>query len=265
MGGRKLSGNKRVPDDVFDASWYEEVLLPVAPACNMLCNFCSVDRDCICNGNDPDCDNRALTVKQAVELAVEVSRRGNGVKNVRIAGPCEPLFNLQTFEVLKRLRQHAVKLVPCIATNGLELPLKAVDIAELGVKAVDVCINAYSTDTARKLYTNIIKDKTVLTHPEEIHWVLLDSQLKGIEKCLSLDIQIRVFALYLPGINDGDLPAIAKTCGGMGVGHMCIISSAPGGKLSKYRAPDLGEMIRMKAELSKHIENIQIRSFMSAI
>lgn len=250
-----------VPDCRLIGRWFDELQLYVAPSCNMLCNFCSKGSDCISNGNNPTCLSRAMTPRQAVNWAELSVARDSRIKVVKITGPGEPLFNLQTFEVLKRLKPRLPGIIPAVSTNGLLLEEKAEELARLGVKMVDIAINAVSSDIMMKLYSKLILPGNVLAGTHEMARLLHKAQFEGLKKCLGLGMTVKINSVYFPGVNDEDILQVAKECISLGDVSMCIISGFPGGKLARLRPPALWEMSDLRNRVGRIIPEIQLKTF----
>jgi nitrogen fixation protein NifB len=250
---------------VLDSKWFEaldnELLLPVAPACNMMCRFCSKNSDCISNGNNPESLSRVMTPRQAVRWAAAVSRKNRKIKVLKISGPGEPLCNVQTFEVLRRLKYEMPDFVYCVSTNGLLLEEKADELAAVGVRSVDVSMNAFSKAAAARLYSRVIKGSSIITSPAELADCIYNSQTGGIKRCMDMGIKVKINAVYFPGVNDGDIDSIAVWCLKMGIENICLIAGMSPGKFSTLRLPSISELIGIQQKLLKVIKSVQVKSF----
>ena len=75
-----------------DAHQYARIHLPVAPACNIQCNYCNRKFDCS-NETRPGVVSNLLSPAQAVHRFQSVKQRMPELKVVGIAGPGDPLAN----------------------------------------------------------------------------------------------------------------------------------------------------------------------------
>jgi nitrogen fixation protein NifB len=246
-------------------AWFEELALPAVPSCNMMCNFCSRDCDCILSGNNPEYLSKVMTPRQALNWAVATANKNKRVKVIKVSGPGEPLCNFQTFEVLRRLNEQLPGHIYSVSTNGLLLDDKANELARLNVKIVNVSLNAVSPYTILKLYSRIIKGNEIIVNSLRMAGVLMESTIRGIRKCRQYGIKVKVNTVYFPGINDSDLMTIASKCKDLGVNSLCIMSIRSKGKLTNLRTPDLSEMLGIKEELSKIFRNVEIKSFVPSV
>ena len=75
--------------------------IPVAPKCNIQCNYCIRDFDCV-NESRPGVTTKVLNPEESVEMVRKVMAKYNYIKVIGIAGPGEPLANEETLETLRK-------------------------------------------------------------------------------------------------------------------------------------------------------------------
>ena len=93
--------------------------LPVAPACNMQCNYCNRDFECV-NESRPGVSSGILLPWQAADYLDEVLERIKNIAVVGIAGPGDPFANPgETLATLHLVRERHPEMMLCVATNGL--------------------------------------------------------------------------------------------------------------------------------------------------
>ena len=86
---------------------FARVHLPVAPRCNLQCNFCNRKFDCM-NESRPGVTSAILPPSQAVPYLEEVSARVPNLSVVGIAGPGDPFANpVETMETLVGERRRS--------------------------------------------------------------------------------------------------------------------------------------------------------------
>jgi len=229
----------------------KELSLPVAPACNMMCSFCTKNIECMCNGNSIGVIRRTLTPRQGVNYVLDSLKLDGEIYRIRINGPGEPLANTQTYEVLKRLNVATPKLSFAISTNGLDLYDRVDELASLNVDSIDVSFSAYYDETIAVLYSRIIKAGDVINDYRHIKEELLIGQIEGIKKCIDYGMEVNINSMYFPGINDNDMLAIAALCSKLGVNLIKYVSCYPNGKLKNIHVPTLRELEFKKDEISK--------------
>ena len=101
---------------------FARIHLPVAPACNIQCNYCNRKYDCS-NESRPCVTSGVLSPEQALEKVIMVKQSLDNLSVIGIAGPGDALANPSaTFETLRLMKAFDSELIPCISTNGLNMP-----------------------------------------------------------------------------------------------------------------------------------------------
>jgi nitrogen fixation protein NifB len=195
---------------------YARIHLPVAPACNIQCNYCNRKYDCS-NESRPGVTSTKLTPQEAVKKVMFIGGEIKELSVVGIAGPGDALANpKKTFETFSLIRKYAPDQRLCLSTNGLLLVDYIDEIEAAGVDHVTVTINTLDPEVGAKIYPWIYFKKKRFTGVEAAK-ILLDRQLEGIAKCVERGILIKANSVLIPGINDKDLPNVSKKLREMGV------------------------------------------------
>jgi len=213
--------------------------LPVAPRCNIQCNYCIRDFDCV-NESRPGVTTRVLSPMQAVEMLGKALEKFPYIKVVGIAGPGEPLANEETFETLRLLHEQYPNVIKCISTNGLLLPDKVNLLEKYDVGNVTVTLNAIDPEIGAKIYEWVSYQGKRYKGVEGAK-LLLDNQLKGIELAVSRKMFVKINTVYIPGVNEDHIPAIAKKVGEMCVYNFNLIPLIPQYRFADVKPPT-GEM-----------------------
>ena len=87
--------------------------LPVAPKCNIQCNYCVRKFDCV-NESRPGVTSEVLNPQQALEKVREIIDQYHFIKVVGIAGPGDPLDNEETFETFRLIHEANPHLILCV-------------------------------------------------------------------------------------------------------------------------------------------------------
>ena len=215
--------------------------LPVAPRCNIQCNYCIRDFDCV-NESRPGVTTKVLDPEEAVKMVRNVLEKYTYIKVIGIAGPGEPLANEETMETLRRLHEEFPNVIKCISTNGLLLPEKIDLLEKYDVGNVTVTLNAIDPAIGAKIY-QFVDYHGKRYEGLEAARILLENQLKGIELAVARHMIVKVNTVYIPGINEEHIPAIAKKVGEMGVYTFNVIPLIAQYKFS-HIAPPTPEMKR---------------------
>ena len=180
--------------------------VPVAPKCNIFCNFCTRD---INNEEDrPGVAGCIMKPDDAITHVNDVTAEGP-ISVVGVAGPGDSLANEETFEFFEKLAKEQPDLIKCMSTNGLLLPKYADKLAELGVNSVTVTINAVDPEIAEKIYSFIKYEGKVYKGREAVE-ILIKNQLDGVEKAAANGMVVKVNSVLIPGLNDEHIVEIAK-------------------------------------------------------
>ena len=222
-------------------SRYSRIHLPVAPACNLGCNYCERQIGGMSyHSYRPAVTDRILTPKEALAKVAQYMA-GADLKPaptvVGIAGPGEPLHNPSTFETLRLVRDHYPELMLCLSTNGLLLPKCAERLRDLGVRTLTVTLNTIDPKIGERIYAYVRHNGEVLKDLEGAK-ALLENQLIGIEEAIKLGLVVKVNSILIPGINDdGHLEEVASTVKDLGVYIQNITPLIPLGKFRHLESP----------------------------
>jgi len=214
--------------------------LPVAPRCNIQCNYCIRKLD--------KCEHRpgvAGAILNPQEALVRVDKYVREMPNLRvvgIAGPGESLANEETFETLKLVHEKYPELIKCVASNGLLLPEKVEQLLEVGVSSVTVTINAVDPEVAARIYSFVrYHDKTY--RGVEGAKLLLEKQFLGVKMASEAGLNVKVNTVLIPEINFEQIKEIARKAKESGAMLMNIIPLIPLHRLEKERAPECEELM----------------------
>ena len=188
---------------------YARMHLPVAPACNIQCNYCNRKYDCA-NESRPGVVSEILTPREALLKAQAVAKAIPQLSVIGIAGPGDPLANpVRTFETLSLIREAMPDIKLCISTNGLTLVDHVDELLTLGVDHVTVTINTLDEVIAAQIYKWIyFKGKRY--EGVEGAKILIQQQMKGLEALSKAGILTKINSVMIPGINDQHLPLLSE-------------------------------------------------------
>jgi len=229
--------------------------IPVAPKCNIQCNYCIRDFDCV-NESRPGVTTRVLNPDESMEMVQKVVDKYDYIKVVGIAGPGEPLANEETFETLKRLHEKHPNVIKCISTNGLLLPDKIDLLQKYDVGNITVTLNAIDPEIGAKIYQFVDYQGKRYTGLEAAK-LLLSQQMKGIEEAIKRNMIVKINTVYIPGINDDHIPAIAKKVGEMGVYTFNLIPLIAQYKFANITPPTQEMKRKMQDECSKYVKQMR--------
>jgi len=233
---------------------YGRIHLPVAPACNIQCGYCVRKYDCA-NESRPGVTSRVLTAAEAFERVGAVVGRDERITVVGVAGPGDPLANEATFELFRAVGREFPEITLCASTNGLMLPARVDELAESGVKSLTVTINTLSPKTAARIYRWVRYEGETLKG-EEAGERLVGNQWLGLKEAVKAGMVVKVNTILLPGINDGEIPDIARAAGALGAAVMNVMPLIPQGTFEGFRPPDRSELDAMRLKCGDSISQI---------
>jgi nitrogen fixation protein NifB len=222
------------------------VHLPVAPRCNIQCAFCERRICAHLTMQHPGWAERLLAPQEAAELVRRLVIAHPGEKFVvGVAGPGEPLENLETFEALALVQQEHPSLVRCISTNGLLLAEKLPQLLEVGVSALTVTVNAPDAEVGERIYAWVQYGGRAWRGAEGAR-ILVEQQFRGIEAALRSGLAVKVNTVLIPGVNDQHVARLAFRLRELGVGLMNIMPLIPSGQMRGIPAPTCEELQRAR-------------------
>ena len=229
--------------------------LPVAPKCNVQCNYCIRKFDCV-NESRPGVTSEILKPKQALEKVKEIISQYHFIKVVGIAGPGDPLDNEETFETFRLVHEEYPHLILCVSTNGLLLPDKINLLEKYGVTNITVTMNAIDPEIAAKIYQYIDYNGKRYYSSREMGEILVSRQLEGIKMAIAKKMLIKINTVYIPGINDHHIPDIAKKISEMGVYIHNIIPLIAQAKFAHILPPTMEEKIAMQEKCKPYVRQM---------
>lgn len=217
---------------------FGRVHLPVAPRCNVQCNFCNRKYDCVSESR-PGVTSSILSPDQAIAYLDMVMRRRRDIAVVGIAGPGDPFANPQeTMETLRLVRHRYPEMILCVASNGLELAPYVEDLASLKVSHVTITVNAVDLKILEKIYAWVRYQKRVLKSQDGAR-LLLERQLEAIRNLKEHGVVVKVNSIIIPGINDHHVPEVARVTGSLGADILNAVPHYPneGAKFAHITEP----------------------------
>ncbi|MDR1608678.1 MAG: nitrogenase cofactor biosynthesis protein NifB [Deltaproteobacteria bacterium] len=197
------------------SSVYARLHLPVAPECNLSCNYCRRDLDCP-NESRPGVTSQILKPYEALERFLAVKAKLPNLKIVGVAGPGESLANFEALsETLRLIRQNDPMIKFCLSTNGALLPIYVERLKDLGVNYLTITINTVDPRVGAKIYKEVNYLGRVYTGQEGAS-LLLANQLGGLKMAVALGLKVKVNTVVIRGINQEGVTEVAKVAADLG-------------------------------------------------
>lgn len=205
---------------------YGRVHLPVAPNCNVQCNYCNRKFDCV-NESRPGVSSAILAPSQATEYMRMITNRGTEIAVVGIAGPGDPFANpVETFETIKQVRTQFPDMLFCLSSNGIDVAQHINKIIETGVTHVTITMNAIEPEIAAQIYAWVRFNKKIY-RGLEAGKLVIERQTEAIKLLKQHNITVKINTIILPGINEHHIVEVAKYVSSLGADLMNCIPVHP--------------------------------------
>jgi nitrogen fixation protein NifB len=232
--------------------------LPVAPRCNVQCNFCDRRFDCV-NESRPGVTSAVLTPQQAVYYLDRAMERSPAIRVAGIAGPGDPFATPQeTLETLRLVRNRYPRMLLCVASNGLEVAAHAADLAQFQVSHVTLTVNAVDPEIGARIYTWVRAGIRVLRGVDAAA-VLLERQRAAIAELKRHGVTVKINTIVMPGINDQHTAEVARGVAACGADIMnCIPVYPVAGTLFEALEPlDGGKLAELRQGTAEFLPQMQ--------
>ena len=218
---------------------FGRIHLPVAPRCNIQCNFCNRKYDCM-NESRPGVTSAVLSPQQAVDYLSHVVDKRPEIVVMGIAGPGDPFANPEeTMQTLRLTRDRYPEMILCLASNGLGIGPHIDELATMNVSHVTITLNAIDPKIGAKIYSWVRDYKTPL-RGEAAAELLLERQLDAVRRMKALGMTVKINTIIIPGVNDEHIPEVAKAVAELGADIMNCMALVPvkGAVFEDLPAPD---------------------------
>lgn len=233
---------------------YGRIHLPVAPRCNIQCNFCNRKYCCI-NESRPGVTSTVLTPQQALAYLGKVMEKRPEITVMGIAGPGDPFANPEeTMETLRLVRRKYPKMILCVASNGLNVAPYVDEMADLKLSHVTLTINAIDPTIGVEIYAWVRDGKRPL-RGQDAAAVLNAHQMDALVRLKARGITVKVNSIIIPGVNDDHIPEIARKVSALGADIMNCMPLVPvaGAAFENISAPDTLTTARLRLQSGVHL------------
>ncbi|MDW7771449.1 MAG: nitrogenase cofactor biosynthesis protein NifB [Desulfobulbaceae bacterium] len=205
---------------------YGRVHLPVAPRCNIKCNYCNRKYDCV-NESRPGVTSTVLSPDQALYYMDRVLEKEPRISVAGIAGPGDPFANAdETLETMRLIRNKYPATILCLASNGMNLAPYVKELAEIGVSHVTVTVNAVDPEIGQQIYA-WVRDGKVVYRGRQAAELLLARQLHAVGKLKEHGMTVKINTIVIPGINDRHIMEVARTMRELGADLLNCMAMFP--------------------------------------
>ena len=218
--------------------------LPVSPACNIKCRFCTRARNT--DENRPGVAAGILRPEEAVDTVGRALELCPEISVVGIAGPGDTLATEHAFDTFSLVHEAYPNLIKCLSTNGLNLPGKGAKLYDVGVRTITVTVNAVNKNVLKGIVSWVRDDKD-----------LIAAQLNGIRECADIGMAVKVNTVLIPGINDKHIGEIAKAVKEAGASRQNVIPLIPQNEFANTEPPTCIQIEEARQEAGLYLEQFR--------
>ena len=182
------------------------------------------------------------------------------IRVVGIAGPGDPLATPDTtLDTLRRVREKYPDMLLCLATNGLNLPSYADEIAQLDVSHVTVTVNAVLPEIGARIYSWVRdEERRRPLRGAAASEFLLEKQLEGIARLKANGVTVKINTILIPGVNDEHIAEVARVVSELGADLFNCIPLYPvlGSEWGRMPTPPEPVVARVRAEAGLYMKQM---------
>lgn len=211
----------------------------VTDRCDFRCNYCMAEDMTFL----PKAE--ILSLEELDRVCSAFVRQG--VRKLRMTGG-EPLVRRDIMKLFWSLSRHLrsgdlEELT--LTTNGSQLARFAHELAELGVKRVNVSLDTLDPDKFAAI----------------TRWGKLDKVMAGLAAAKDAGLQVKINAVALKGVNDDEVDRLVRWCGDEGY-DLTFIEVMPMGDIGEQRIDQYWPLSMLRAQLGETwtLEDIDYRT-----
>lgn len=200
----------------------------VTDRCDFRCTYCMAEDMTFLPKKD------LLTLEELDRLCTVFVEKG--VRKLRLTGG-EPLVRKNVMHLIRQLSRHldsgALDELT-LTTNGSQLARHAAELADCGVKRINVSLDTLDPQNFREI----------------TRWGNLDKVLRGIEAARDAGIKIKINAVALKNFNDREIPELMRWAHGSDM-DLTLIETMPMGEIDADRTDQYLPLSVMRATLEE--------------
>jgi cyclic pyranopterin phosphate synthase len=159
-----------------------------------------------------------------------------GVKKLRMTGG-EPLVRRDIMKLFRSLSRHLQSgdlEELTLTTNGSQLARFAHELADIGVRRVNVSLDTLDPDKFQAI----------------TRWGKLDKVMEGLAAAKDAGLQVKINAVALKGVNDDEVDKLVAWCGDEGY-DLTFIEVMPMGEIGEQRVDQYWPLSMLRAQLAQ--------------
>jgi len=159
-----------------------------------------------------------------------------GVRKIRLTGG-EPLVRKNVMHLIRNLSRHLGRGAMdelTLTTNGSQLARYAAQLADCGMKRINVSLDTLDREKFRAI----------------TRWGDLDRVMAGIDAAQAAGLRIKLNAVALKDFNDREIPDLMRFAHGRGM-DLTVIETMPMGEIDADRTDQYLPLSLLRAELER--------------
>ena len=200
----------------------------VTDRCDFRCTYCMAEDMTFLPKRD------LLSLEELDRLCTVFVEKG--VRKLRLTGG-EPLVRKNIMHLVRQLSRHldsgALEELT-LTTNGSQLARFADELADCGVRRINVSVDTLDPDKFRAI----------------TRWGDLSRVMTGIEAAERAGLEIKLNAVALKGFNDAELPDMLRWAHGRGM-DLTVIETMPMGEIDADRTDQYLPLSQLRADLER--------------
>ena len=200
----------------------------VTDRCDFRCTYCMAEDMAFLPKRD------LLTLEELDRLCSAFIEKG--VKKLRLTGG-EPLVRKNVMHLVRELSRHLASGALeelTLTTNGSQLARFAAELADVGVRRINVSLDTLDADKFRHI----------------TRWGDLPKVMAGIDAAQAAGIKVKLNAVALKGFNEHELPDMMRWAHGRGM-DLTVIETMPLGEIDADRTDQYLPLSLLRAQLEQ--------------
>jgi GTP 3',8-cyclase len=200
----------------------------VTDRCDFRCTYCMAEDMTFLPKKD------LLSLEELDRLCTVFIEKG--VKKLRLTGG-EPLVRKNIMHLVRQLSRHLASGALeelTLTTNGSQLARHAAELADCGVKRINVSLDTLDKDKFRQV----------------TRWGDLDKVRAGIDAAQDAGLKVKLNAVALRGFNEDELPGMLVWAHGRGM-DLTVIETMPMGEIEADRTDQYLPLSLVRAALER--------------
>lgn len=200
----------------------------VTDRCDFRCTYCMAEDMTFLPKKD------LLSLEELDRLCTVFIEKG--VRKLRLTGG-EPLVRKNIMHLVRQLSRHLESGALdelTLTTNGSQLSRFAAELADCGVKRINVSLDTLDADKFRQI----------------TRWGNLDKVMDGIDAAQAAGLKVKLNAVALKDFNDAELPDMLRWAHGRGM-DLTVIETMPMGEIDADRTDQYLPLSLLRAALER--------------